>query len=73
MTIKPKRSEIDAFANKANVNSETRDDWILISLRLPPDILNELDESRKEQGWVSRNSWIVNSIQERLRKNYDPN
>ena len=68
----PKQKEIDAFVNKGGEPSQTkkdkRSDWQLISLRMPPDLLKAIDEERKNHGWISRNSYILETLQKSLHQ-----
>lgn len=45
-----------------------REDWAILSLRLPNDVVKKIDESRVKNGWSSRNSWIFLAIQKAIEE-----
>lgn len=45
-----------------------RDDWAILSLRLPNQIVKMIDERRVKNGWSSRNSWIFLAIQKAIKE-----
>ncbi len=68
---------IEEFINKANPefrekkeeeSKPTRENWQTLSLRLPPEVIKQIDESRMKKGWESRNSWILEAIQEKINE-----
>ncbi len=40
---------------------------IQISLQMPPSLLEEVDDAHKES-WMTRTSWILKAIEERLER-----
>jgi len=78
MVVKPppskdnKNQKIEEFINKgANVIEENlklvKDEWVLTSLRIPKSILNEIDSVRKNRIGITRNTWILETIQKELK------
>jgi predicted HicB family RNase H-like nuclease len=53
---------------KAKEVKEKKDNWTMISLRLPESLLEMIDANREDRFGVSRNTWILECIQEKLKK-----
>ncbi len=77
MVVKPPPSSnetdskaIDQFINKGGKtksDNENKDEWTLISLRLPKTLLDSVDAKRSKQIGLSRNAWILQMIQKGLQ------
>jgi len=67
---KPKKREsaIDAFIQKGGKTlQEPQEDEVRMTLRLPPRLVEQLDAERKRSpGFVSRNSLILQLVQDGL-------
>ena len=65
--------DIDKLISKgANVmedNKETssKKEWTNINLRIPVEMLNEINEAVKDRVVISRNAWILECIQKSLK------
>ena len=70
MTVKAQTRKANEFIEKGgDVKKEPktkRENWTQISLYLPPEYLRGISESIKELGYISRNCWILQSINEKL-------
>jgi hypothetical protein len=68
MTVKKKIvPSIDSFiGGGADVKSAKDKAFKNILLRVPADILNELDERLEKKPWLNRTQWIVEAIHEKL-------
>lgn len=48
--------------------SPWENNWTIISIRITKDLIEEINLSRKPRIGVSRNLWVLESIQEKLKK-----
>jgi hypothetical protein len=75
---KPKlEEEVDKIVNKGapvkedvkkEEKKEKEDKWKLVPIRMPEKLLKELDDKIKNRIGLSRNAWILESIQKNLKE-----
>lgn len=75
MVVKAKinQKSIEEFINKgADVvddrPKDEKEEWTMISVRLPKSLLDRIDRKRKEFAGITRNAWILQKIQEILKE-----
>lgn len=70
---KSKEEKIEMIINKGgrvaeeSLVQQEKDKWTLISVRLPASLLNEIDEKLDKRIGLSRNAWILEAFQEKLK------
>lgn len=58
---------VEKFINNgADVKSGKEKLFKNVLIRIPMDILNQLDESVEKKPWLTRTQWVVNAIHEKL-------
>jgi hypothetical protein len=62
-----KEKKIRKIVNKGG-GSTVKEDWTMISVRLPDILLRELDAATEKRFGLSRNAWILEAIQEKLKE-----
>jgi hypothetical protein len=69
MAVKKKVNvSMDSFIDKgADVKANKERGFKYISLRIPSDILSEVDEVVSRKQWNDRTKWIIEAIYEKLR------
>lgn len=60
--------DIKEEKKETKVEKLKREDWAILSLRLPNQIVKKIDEKRVKNGWSSRNSWIFLAIQKAIEE-----
>ncbi len=66
-----KLQELDkVIAQGGHVSADQKKDggWISIQLRLSADMIESIGSSLKERVGLSRNAWILEAIQEKLKR-----
>lgn len=71
MALKPppekdKEKKINEFVNKGGDIAQ-KDTWTMITVRLPSYLLKEIDNETKKRIGLSRNAWILEAFQEKLK------
>ncbi len=75
MTIRKKidKSDFDKVISKAghvsSDNQKTSHEWTAISLRITKQIISDIDKMVDERVGLSRTAWILEAIQEKLKRN----
>lgn len=68
MALKPApERKINQLINKGGSVTE-KEGWTLISVRIPQKLLKEVDQETKTRIGLSRNAWILEAFQEKLKK-----
>jgi len=73
MTVKKKKDlSINNFiARGAQVKSNRGTSFKNILVRIPESLLTELDELLEDKPWLTRTPWIVEAINEKLKREID--
>ena len=82
MTIKKKVDEKDSsldslryqvISNGGDVRQNAEEDveWILISLRIPKDMLARIGKAVRKRPGLTRTAWMLESMQEKLGDKYE--
>lgn len=76
MPVKPlyqapnESKKIEEFINKGGKVSadekEDKDEWTMISVRIPKSLLKQIDEKRSQFIGITRNTWILQLFQKEL-------
>ncbi len=66
--------EIDRLISKGalvkeDVKEKKTKKFSNINFRIPTDMLNQVDETLQDRVGISRNGWILEAIQEKLKRN----
>lgn len=70
----PKLEEVDVDAlieKGAKVKEDKVEEskkWTIINLRLPTDMLSNVDQEVKERSGMTRTGWILEAINEKLKR-----
>lgn len=71
----PKKNKMEKkvreFISKGATVSEDaseKEEWKTLSLRIPPNVLNEIDLKKNNELGISRNTWILQAILEKLKE-----
>lgn len=71
MAVKPQpdkyKKDEDAFINKGGKAKSDNAEWTMVSLRITKNLLKDLDSMRCNRLGMSRNAWILEAIQEKLK------
>lgn len=65
------RKEIISNGGAVKESTKPKDEkltWTNICVRIPTSLLNDVDKTVKKRFSVSRNGWILESIQEKLKE-----
>ncbi len=71
----PKKVDVEELINRGarvkedNIESEKKKQFI--NLRIPIEMLEAVDQAVEEKVWISRTGWILEAIQEKLKRNND--
>lgn len=66
--------DIDKFISKGahvmedNKEVSSKKEWTNINLRIPVDMLKQIDDALNDRIGISRTGWILQAIQENLKK-----
>lgn len=67
MALKPPpERKINQFVNKGGDVTE-KEEWTMITVRLPTNLLKDIDQETKKRIGLSRNAWILEAFQEKLK------
>ena len=74
-TIQHKNKEIEKVINKGGKVAEEsgkeeiaqKEEWTMITVRLPKWMLKDIDKETDDRPGLSRNAWILESLQEKLK------
>jgi hypothetical protein len=66
-----KSKKIEEFVNKGDtvttdLKEVKKDEWTMISVRIPVKLLNTLDNERSKQIGLTRNAWVLQTLQKKL-------
>lgn len=64
---KDKEKKTKKIINKGG-SERVKKGWTMITLRLPDHLLREIDTETEERIGLSRNAWILEAIQEKLKE-----
>ena len=53
---------------KGETNLHQKKKWKFINIRIPEEMVKEMDSIRSSRVGITRNGWILESIQEKLKK-----
>lgn len=62
------KKEVDIFISKGGSvypNDEVQV-FVNVSLRLPKNLFEQVNEQIKKRPWMNRNAWIVDAIQDKI-------
>jgi predicted HicB family RNase H-like nuclease len=62
-----KEKEIDKIINQG-AGETAKEEWKMITLRLPELLLRDVDFETEKRIGLSRNAWILEAIQEKLKE-----
>ena len=70
MSVKKKvNPSIDKFIDKgADVKASKDEKFKNVLIRIPSDLLSQIDEALEEKPWQNRTQWIVDAIDEKLNR-----
>ena len=71
MVIKSKVERMqDEIISKAGsvVADLEKDRWVVVSLRLTKKLIEQIEEDKKDRIGISRNAWILEAIQEKIKR-----
>ena len=69
MTIKKKREEVIEKGGHVSADLESdKKQWVNFTLRIRKDMLQDIDEALERTVGISKTGWILQSIQEKLRR-----
>lgn len=59
---------IDRGARVKEDNKETEKKWSHVNLRMPTQLLSNVDEALEDRIGISRNGWLLEAIDEKLKR-----
>jgi len=65
---KPKLHMPQGKLIESGIKTHGESKWVTISLRLPIQLKQEIDESRKSRPAITRTAWMLESFQEKLKR-----
>lgn len=72
MTVKARSKLAKDFIDKGGDTKKEskgkREGWIFLNLHVPPEYIEGISESIKQNGHMSRNAWILQAINEKIEK-----
>ena len=73
MTVKKKTSTaIESFIDKgADVKAKKEKSFKNVLIRVPTELLDQIEYSLEIKSWMTRTQWIVEAIDEKVRMEFD--
>ena len=63
-----KKEETQENVKQEENKQEEKEKWKLVPVRMPEKLLKELDDKIEKRIGLSRNAWILEAIQEKMRR-----